>query len=474
MTRLARVLSVLIASPMDVARHRDALDRGIQLWNRGPLSKHLNVVLEVLRWEHDAVPMLGQGDAQQVINTQLADEADIVVALFHSRLGSPTERHPSGTAEEIAVGMSRGVPVHVYVDRSPLPEDYRPDQFQELQVYLEALQPQGLLASFQGEQELLSLVRHATEHDISELLKKLPAPLPAAAAAGSVRDRLNEAADLVQSAEVYQPGVDFNASGAPAAEALTRRRDQLLELAAPFFSTVIEVARGDDEDAYQLLIELLDVLAANPYQGGTTSLLDQTRFVSALAFHIAGVIACSAGNDRLVGILLAPDPRVTEPSRGDVPMGTCFNAHTATSKGLRDSKQLHDDLKPLLSGMLTEGTFHRAWEMWAYLCSVANVYFHASDLAADSSWPHLKVTGPHSGSGLNTVTASRVRALFDKTGDTHPSLRAGFCGGSHELFTEAATTFESNYGQHADRLDWHALPPGGGVLPSAPHYPGER
>lgn len=472
MTRLARVLSVLIASPTDVAEHRDALERGIQLWNRGPLSKYLNVVLEVLRWEHDAVPMLGMGDAQQVINTQLADEADIVVALFHSRLGSPTHRHPSGTAEEIAVGMARNVPVHVYVDQSPLTEDQKPEKYQELQTYLEELQPQGLVARFHTQQELLDFVRQAVEHDISELLKKMPAPL--ATAAGSVRDRLNEAADLVQSAEVYQPGVDFNASGAAVAEVFTRRRDQLLELAAPFFDTVIAVARGDGEDTYQLLIELLDVLAANPYQGGTTSLLDQTRFVSALAFHIAGVIACSAGNHRLVGMLLAAEPTVTEPSRGDVPMRTCFCAHTATSNGRRDSRQLHDDLKTLLSGALTEGTFHRAWESWAYLCSVANVYFHASGLATDGSWPHLKVTGLHNGSGPIAVTAPRVRAHFDRAGDAHQSLQAGFCGGSHGLFTEAATTFESNYGQHANHLDWQALPSGGGVLPSAPHYPGER
>jgi len=198
MTRLARVLTVLIASPMDVAAYRDALERGVALWNRGPLARFLSVTLEVLRWEHDAVPMLGAGDAQQVINQQLAEAADIVVAMFHSRLGRPTERHPSGTAEEIAVGVGRGVPVHVFVDKSPMPEGHEPEQYEKLQHYLKKLEPHGLLAEFDGQPQLLELVRQALEHDITQLLKKMPAPLPTAS--GSVRDRLNEAADLVLTA----------------------------------------------------------------------------------------------------------------------------------------------------------------------------------------------------------------------------------------------------------------------------------
>lgn len=400
MTRLARVLTVLIASPMDVAAHRDALERGVALWNRGPLARFLGVTLEVLRWEHDAVPMLGSGDAQQVINQQLAEDADIVVAMFHGRLGRSTGRHPSGTAEEIAVGVGRGVPVHVYVDRSSLPEGHEPEQYEKLQNYLKKLEPQGLLAAFEGQPQLLELVRQALEHDITQLLKKLPAPLPTTS--GSLRDRLNEAADLVLTAEVYAPGASFDGYGPAAIETFERRRDQLLELAAPWFDAVIEVARGDDEDAYELLLELLDELAVNPYASGLTALIDQTRFVPAVAFNVAGVVACWAGRDKLVGSLLFAERTVTEPARGAVPMAYGFRPHTATYRGRRDSKQLHDDLAELLSGVLTAGTFHRAWEAWAFLCAIANVHFRTAQIPADSSWPYLQVKDLHLGGGLTT------------------------------------------------------------------------
>ncbi len=273
---------------------------------------------------------------------------------------------------------------------------------------------------------------------------------------------------------MYAPRVSFDGNGPAATETFGRRRDQLLEFAAPLFDAVIEVARGGDEDAYELLVELLDELAVNPYASGLSGLIDQTRFVPAVAFHIAGVAACWAGRDKLVGMLLMPERTVTEPARGAVPMAYGFRPYMATHRGQRDFKQLHDDLAELLSGVLNAGTFHRAWEAWAYLCAVANVHFRAAKLPADSSWPYLQVKDLHLGGGLTTVTAARVRARLDKLGDAHPMLQAGFCGGSHELFTEAGTTFESNYGQAAETLDWQALPPGGGVLPSGPHYPGER
>ena len=59
-------------------------------------------------------------------------------------------------------------------------------------------------------------------------------------------------------------------------------------------------------------------------------------------------------------------------------------------------------------------------------------------------------------------------------GDGSALLADGLCGSSAETFDEAAKTFESDFGAWAVRLDWQNLPSGGGVLPTAPHYPGER
>ncbi len=76
------------------------------------------VVLLPRRWETDAVPVLS-GSGQGAINKQLLDSADIVVALFDSRLGRATEDAVSGTAEEIQRADVAGKQVPSTFRRSP-------------------------------------------------------------------------------------------------------------------------------------------------------------------------------------------------------------------------------------------------------------------------------------------------------------------------------------------------------------------
>src|SRR3954451_10560342 len=95
----AHVLRVLIASPGDTTEERDAVERSLHGWNASRAERE-QVILLPARWETDAVPRLG-GSGQSVINEQLVDRADIIIALFDSRLGRATEQAVSGTAEEI-------------------------------------------------------------------------------------------------------------------------------------------------------------------------------------------------------------------------------------------------------------------------------------------------------------------------------------------------------------------------------------
>jgi hypothetical protein len=81
----AHVLRVLIASPGDTKEERDAVERSLHGWNAARAERE-QVILLPARWETDAVPRLG-GSGQGIINDQLVDRADIIIALFDSRLG---------------------------------------------------------------------------------------------------------------------------------------------------------------------------------------------------------------------------------------------------------------------------------------------------------------------------------------------------------------------------------------------------
>src|SRR3954447_15765406 len=170
MPRTAQIVSILIASPGDVERQRDVIHGEVESWNRSALSRTLGVQLEALRWELDAIPELGTGDAQSVINRQLRDDADIVVGIFHTRIGTRTARAESGTAEEIENSAADGKPVHVYVDVSDVPINHDPEQLASLKRYVARLSTRGLLREVASDDELARHVRLALDRDVANLL----------------------------------------------------------------------------------------------------------------------------------------------------------------------------------------------------------------------------------------------------------------------------------------------------------------
>jgi len=174
----AHVLKVLIASPGDTTEERAAVERALHGWN-ADRSEREQIVLLPRRWETDAVPWLG-ASAQGVINEQLVDRADIILALFDSRLGMATGAAVSGTAEEIERSHEAGKPVHVWFSEEPIPRGADLDQVKALEHFKQTLSPLGLLGSYASPDDLAFKVRQAIESDLDRLdLGAVPRRLPA-------------------------------------------------------------------------------------------------------------------------------------------------------------------------------------------------------------------------------------------------------------------------------------------------------
>jgi len=135
--------NVVLCGPGDVERELTIARAVIDEWNKrnfGPL----NCGIQSAHWSTDAVPSM-EARGQQVINWQLIDEADLVVALFWRRLGTPTGLHESGTAEEICRAQARGIDVMVYFSKIEDPRPIEdPDQWDRLQAF----QAKALVAGF--------------------------------------------------------------------------------------------------------------------------------------------------------------------------------------------------------------------------------------------------------------------------------------------------------------------------------------
>ena len=99
MSYKANVYNVMIASPSDVAKERAKVVEALAEWNRHNTAERKCVFLP-LRWEEDSAARMGC-PPQETLNRQLCERSDMLIAIFWTRLGTPTEGFASGTVEEI-------------------------------------------------------------------------------------------------------------------------------------------------------------------------------------------------------------------------------------------------------------------------------------------------------------------------------------------------------------------------------------
>ncbi len=185
MSFTASVLRVMIASPSDIPDARDAVEAAINGWNNTN-ARNKQVVLLPWRWETSSVPVLG-GHPQSLINSQGVDDSDIVVALFGSRLGSPTPDAVSGTVEEIQRAVDAGKPVHLYFSTAALPNDVDTRQLDGLREFRSEISQRGLLGEFATTAQLGHEVWKAIEFDIASLGLSVVSPDPVAPSGVDIR-----------------------------------------------------------------------------------------------------------------------------------------------------------------------------------------------------------------------------------------------------------------------------------------------
>jgi hypothetical protein len=103
-------------------------------WNASYGPSFGSVVVPV-SWRENAAARYGS-HPQATLNEQLVDRADVVIALFWSRIGTPTPTAASGTVEEIERSHAAGAYVGVLRCMRPLPSDVDTDQLGGLRAYL--------------------------------------------------------------------------------------------------------------------------------------------------------------------------------------------------------------------------------------------------------------------------------------------------------------------------------------------------
>lgn len=137
----------MIASPGDVEEEREIIREIIHDWNdvNAEVSK---IMLAGIGWETHSSPELGTRP-QELINTRILQNCDLLIGVFWTRLGTPTGEAPSGTVEEIEKHVANGKPAMIYFSSKPVaPESIDPDQFSQVLATKKKWQPQGLIETY--------------------------------------------------------------------------------------------------------------------------------------------------------------------------------------------------------------------------------------------------------------------------------------------------------------------------------------
>lgn len=144
MSYRATVYNVMIASPSDVQEERDMVRQSLARWN-AVHSEDRNIVLLPIGWETQSSPEMGDRP-QNILNRQLLERSDLLVGLFWTRVGTPTDNFVSGSVEEIRRHVDAGKPAMLYFSNRPVrPDDVNHEQQKELRRFKEWCRQNGLL-----------------------------------------------------------------------------------------------------------------------------------------------------------------------------------------------------------------------------------------------------------------------------------------------------------------------------------------
>jgi hypothetical protein len=143
----ARVLKVMIASPGDVSAERQTIRDVLTEWNHIH-SEDRGLVLMPIGWETHSSPTMGDRP-QAIINKQILSNCDLLVAVFWTRIGSPTGVAVSGTVEEIQEHLNAGKPAMIYFSSAPVrPDSVDEKQYAALKEFKQECYTKGLVDSY--------------------------------------------------------------------------------------------------------------------------------------------------------------------------------------------------------------------------------------------------------------------------------------------------------------------------------------
>ncbi|MBP7902206.1 MAG: hypothetical protein KA015_05265, partial [Spirochaetes bacterium] len=155
----AKVVEIFIASPSDVFEERIKVHQLLEEWNIINAEKY-KMILKSIRWEKNVYPNFGVSP-QAIINEQVLIKADLLIGMFSTRLGTPTEEYESGTVEEIKKHIEKNKPAMLYFSNSDyVPRNTDSDQYKRLLEFKEWSMSRGIVCEYSSIEDFIEKARN--------------------------------------------------------------------------------------------------------------------------------------------------------------------------------------------------------------------------------------------------------------------------------------------------------------------------
>lgn len=150
-----RIYQIMIGAPSDITKEITTVQEVIFEWNQLYSSLHRTVLLP-LHWKTHAYPSMGV-HPQKNIDKQVVEKSDLLICIFGSRLGSPTDTDISGTVEEIREHIESGKGVMLFFRTKNSVVDI--SQLIALSKFKESIKTKALLWDYEDEDSFKETLR---------------------------------------------------------------------------------------------------------------------------------------------------------------------------------------------------------------------------------------------------------------------------------------------------------------------------
>lgn len=183
-------MQFMVASPSDAEPLHDVVRRAIDRWNRmHGLAR--GIVLMVRTGKADIAPEVARR-TQEVSNRRLLPRSDALIAIFWTRIGTPTDRYESGTVEEIARHTAARKRVMIYFADLPInPSRIDLDQFKRLRAYRKKWSDRAWVGTVSTAEDFEATLYRDLEIVMDERPQEQPSPQQTPEPGGRPRSRIS-------------------------------------------------------------------------------------------------------------------------------------------------------------------------------------------------------------------------------------------------------------------------------------------